>query len=166
MPRKPDFFAHLDRSELEALEAFARQPSATIDSCHEWLLAKGITASRSAVARWKNGFDELDRMSAAAELADVIATADQGTADVAGAVSLQIAQRLQAAIVKGGDDLKAGDLLKMSMAINAVATTQQRVEKLKAIQRDAVKAAELAAKSGKSGVDVVALIKQKLGITP
>lgn len=165
MPRKPDFFAHLDLTELQQLEAFARQPASTIDKCHEWLQAKGITASRSAVARWKNGFDEIDRMSAAAELADVIMSADQGTADVAGAVSLQIAQRLQAAIVKGGENLPTGDLLKMSMAINAVATTQQRVNKLKEQQAAALRTAEAAAKSGASATDVVSTIKKALGIT-
>lgn len=136
MPRKPDFFTQLSRDELEKLQAFAREPSSTVKACHEWLLAHGYTASESAVARWKRRFDEEDRQSEALDLADAIYSASEhGAVDVAGAVSLQLAQRLQAALAKGGDDLKFGDLLKASMAINAAMTTQQRIEKLKTVGR-------------------------------
>jgi len=166
MPRQPDFFSQMERADLEKLEAFARKPGAKIDKVHEFLLAEGFTASRAAVGRWFKRFREVDRMSEAAELADAIhtASAESGAVDVAGAVNLQLAQRLQSALVKGGDRLDIGDLLKGAMAINAMTTAQQRVEKLKKIQADAVQAAEAAAKSGKSATDVVATIKQALGI--
>lgn len=169
MPRKPDFFSQMTRDELEKLEALAREPSATVKRCHEWLLMNGYTASESAVARWKRNFDESDRQHAAAELADAIFTASNGGAvDVAGGVSLQIAQRLQSALVRGGDDLEFGDLLKAAMAVNATMTTEQRIEKLKAAEEakklKAVKAAEAAEKSGASAADVVAVIKRTLGV--
>lgn len=166
MPRKPDFFSQLDRSELEKLEAYAREPGRTVDQVHEHLLVQGFTASRSAVGRWKARFDETDRMSAAAELADAIhtASADAGTVDVAGAVNLQVAQRLQAALVRGGEELALGDLLKASLAISQITANQKRVVELKRQQADAVKTAEAAAKSGASATDVVATIKKALGI--
>lgn len=166
MPRKPDFYQHLDGPGLERLEAFARQPASTIDRVHDWLQAEGIVCSRSAVARWKLGFDEADRMSAAAELADAIHTAssEAGTVDVAGAVNLQLAQRLQAALVNGGDQLPIGDLLKGAMAINALTNAQGKLNDLRKQQADAVRAAEAAAKSGGSATDVVATIKAALGI--
>jgi hypothetical protein len=166
MPRTPDFFAHLDAAELNALEAFAREPKHGIRHCHEWIEAKGIVTSRSAVGRWFKRFRETDRLSEAAELADAIhsASADAGAVDVAGAVNLQLAQRLQAALVKGGDKLAMGDLLKGAMAVNALTNAQGKINEMRRAQADAVKAAEAAAASGQSGVDVVATIKQALGI--
>jgi hypothetical protein len=138
MPRTPDFFAHLDVAELNSLEAFAREPKHGIRHCCEWIEAKGIVTSRSAVGRWFKRFRETDRLSEAAELADAIhsASADAGAVDVAGAVNLQLAQRLQAALVKGGDKLAMGDLLKGAMAVNALTNAQGKIEDLKRTGRE------------------------------
>ena len=138
MPRTPDFFADMTRADLEALEAFAREPKNRLTQVHEWLLAHGFRASRSATQRWLKKFRETDRMSEAAELADAIhsAASNAGAVDVAGAVNLQLAQRLQSALVQGGDKLAIGDLLKGAMAINALTNAQGKVEELKARGRE------------------------------
>jgi hypothetical protein len=138
VPRAPDFFSQMSRAELDQLEAFAREPGRTIDACHEWLLARGYTASRSAVGSWKKKFDESDRIRAATDLSDAIHTAAaECPVDVAGAVNLQIAQRLQAAIVKGGDGLSVKELLACSIAINQLTTSQKRVRQMLAEKFDA-----------------------------
>jgi hypothetical protein len=128
MPRAPDFYKHLDRVELDKFEAFSREPSRTIEQCVEYLQAMGIVVSKSAVGRWKKAFDETDRLSAAAEIADAIHTAasENGTVDVAGAVNLQLAQRLQSVLCKGGDGLVVGDLLKIAMASSALTGSEKR----------------------------------------
>lgn len=164
--RNPDFFEHLTRQQLEQLEAFAREPKANVEKCLDWIGTLGIKTSRSAVGRWFRKFREMDRMSDAAELADAIHTASSsaGAVDVAGAVNLQLAQRLQIALVKGGDKLAMGDLLKGAMAINSLTSAQGRINELRKQQTDALKLAEAAAKSGQSATDVVATIKQALGI--
>lgn len=148
MPRQPDFFVQLQRSDLEKLEAFAREPGRTIDKVHDYLLAQGFTASRSAVGNWLKKFRETDRMLEAAELADAIhtASADAGAVDVAGAVNLQLAQRLQAALVKGGDKLAIGDLLKGAMAVNALTNAQGKLEELKRSGKQQLEALKSAAK--------------------
>ena len=167
MARSPDFFDQLSRPDLEQLQAFAREPKATLKRVHEWMLAHGWTASKSAVHRWLKRFREQDRQSDAAELADAIYTANSatGAVDVAGAVNLQLAQRLQSALVKGGDKLAMGDLLKGAMAVNAITNAQGKLVELKQKQVEAVRAAEAMAKSGTaSATDVVATIKAALGI--
>ncbi|HEX8342212.1 MAG TPA: hypothetical protein VF624_15015 [Tepidisphaeraceae bacterium] len=150
MPRTPDFYSHLDAKELAQFEAFAREPKHKISHCHEWLAAKGIITSKSAVQRWKHRFDETDRMSAAAELAAAIhtASAEGGTVDVAAAVNLQLAQRLQTALVKGGDRLEMGDLLKGAMAISALTSAQGKLNELKRIGREQMEQLKSKAKSG------------------
>lgn len=166
--RAPDFFADMTRSDVERLEAFAREPKATVDKVHDWLLAEGFTrASRSAVGRWLKRFRESDRIREASEFADAIytASAEAGSVDVAGGVNLQLAQRLQMALVKGGDKIAIGDLLKASMAINQISSSESRLRELKQKQAEALRAAEAKANSGATGVDVVATIKEALGIT-
>ena len=117
MPRAPDFFSQMTRDEMEKLEAFAREPGKKVDQVLDFVLANGWKASRSAVGRWLKKFREIDRQSAAAELADAIYTANASTGmvDVAGAVSLQVAQRLQTALLNAGDKVAIGDLHKAAM---------------------------------------------------
>ncbi len=138
MPRPPSFFSHLNADELNQLEAFAREPKHGIRSCKEWIEAKGIVVSKSAVGRWFKRFREEDRQSEAAELADAIhsAASGAGAVDVAGAVNLQLAQRLQAALVNGGDKLAIGDLLKGAMAVNALTNAQGKLEEMKRAGRE------------------------------
>lgn len=132
MPRKPDFFSQLNRDELEKLEAFAREPGRTVDQVHDWLLAQGFTASRSAVGRWKKGFDEEDGLSAAADLADTIFTkhADVGFIDLNKSLALMLQQRLANALATIGPVPK--NLKKM-------ATIGTLVERLARISRHTTK---------------------------
>lgn len=164
--RKPDFFQQMEPADKQKLEAFARTPKATIKKVYEHLLAEGFTASESAVARWFKRFREEDRIIAANELAAAIhsASAEAGTVDIAGGVNLQIAQRLQEALVRGGNKLPIGDLLKAAIAVNQVGNAEKRLNEEKRKQAEAVKAAEHKAKTGASAGDVVATIKQALGI--
>ena len=166
MPRAPDFFAHLDSNELNKLEAFAREPGRKVDDCFDWLTAKGIVTSRSAVGRWLKRFREEDRMSEAAELADAIHTAskDAGTVDVAGAVNLQLAQRLQFALVKGGDKLALGDLLKGAMAVNALTNAQGKLNEIKRLGREELnKLKGAATKRAITAEDIEAVSKAVFG---
>lgn len=130
--RKPDFFQHLSSTDLEKLEAFAREPGSTNAKVRDWILALGVKASSGAVNRWYRNFRESDRQIGASELADAIysASKDAGAVDIAGAVNLQIAQRLQTALVKGGDKIGFADLVKASMAVNQISTAQKRLNEM------------------------------------
>lgn len=130
--RRPDFFQHLSAADLEKLEAFAREPGSTNVKVRDWILALGVKASSGAVNRWLRTFRESDRQIGASELADAIysASKDAGAVDIAGAVNLQIAQRLQTALVKGGDKIGFSDLVKASMAVNQISTAQKRLNEM------------------------------------
>jgi hypothetical protein len=168
MPRSPDFFTGMSTEDLEAFEAFAREPGRTVDDCHEWLLAKGYTPSRSAVGRWKKKFDAQDRLRAASTLAaDVLATAkDAGAVSIGDAATHTLTQVLfeQLLRMQGDEDVKSGDLVNISTALRGAMSVKKQVNELKAQQADAMKAAEAMAKSGKSATDVVATIKAALGL--
>ena len=186
MPRQPDFISQLERNELEQLEAFARKPGRTIDQCFDYLCAEhGFVPSeefpehprrlnRNSVWRWKRRFDEADRMSVASELADAMATAEDeaGAVDLGRGARLMVLQRLVNQIAEMGDDANISVLNKFSTTLEKLTRTGRHSVKLegelielKNQQADAVRAAEAAAKSGKSATDVVSTIKQALGIT-
>jgi hypothetical protein len=164
MPRSPDFFSQLCSDELNKLEAFAREPKATVDRVHEYLLAKGFLASRSAVGRWFKGFKERDRQSVAAEIADAIYSAqgDGATADIAGAVNLQIVQRLQSFLLKGGDKLPVGDLLKASMALGTITNAQVKLNDIKARGREQMQQLATAAKQRQITPEDIERISKKV----
>jgi hypothetical protein len=173
MPRKPDFYSQMSRDELEKLEAFAREPGRTVDACHDWLLAQGFTASRSAVGRWKKAFDETDALSAASDLCDAINTAhaELGSVDLNKAMQLQLQQRMADKLARDGNQqdieyYEAAAGIIERLARSGRHNTKHEIELLELRQRNAEAARLLdqAAKAGDVKHDVVSTIKKALGI--
>jgi hypothetical protein len=135
MPQNPDFFAQLSREELDALEKFAREPSSTVDKCLEWLLAHGYRASRSAVGRWKQGFDMRERFSRSRELAGAMKTAMEGGSfdDVAAAANMQLVNLVfEQSVLMQADEAVDGDTVEaMTRSLkNLVGTKAQHTKML------------------------------------
>jgi hypothetical protein len=135
MPRSPDFFTQLSRDELDALEAYAREPGRTVDGCHEWLLGHGFTASRSAVGVWKKRFDAEDRIAQASRLAgNIMATAKaEGAAGIGEAATHTLSQLLfeQLLRLQTSADVDSGELMKLSISLGNAMKTQNVVNELK-----------------------------------
>ncbi len=160
-----------DRAEYQAL---LRQPATTIDDLLDWLDERGFAVSRGAVWKHRRNFQEtLDGVRRSAELARAFAdVAREGGVESLGEASLARFQQIMAEKLLSIDvdgDMDAKELLQLSMAMNQAATTKQRIEKVKREyeqrQQDALARAQAAAAGGASGADVVATIKQALGIT-
>jgi hypothetical protein len=172
MPRHFKVHELLDRSELDQLEEFAREPGRTVDECHEWLLARGYQISRTAVGTWKGAFQVQDQFRAGNEVARTLleAAKEQGVANVADAASLQIGQMLFEAMVKGQEtgQVDTKDLVNLSAGLKNVITGSRHLEKLKAEVRErqqlAVAEAEKVAKAGGSNEAVVSKVREILGI--
>lgn len=114
----------LSRSELDQLEAFAREPGRTIDECHEWLQAQGFTMSRGAVHNWKRDFDAQvlqERFSRSGELARALksAVADKGFEDVADAAVMQLTQVVfeQASKLEADGEIDPLDVQRMTKSL-------------------------------------------------
>lgn len=152
MPRAPDFFAELSADELKLLEAFAREPGRTVDQCVDWLEAHGVTqVSRSAVGRWKQKFDANDKLRAASELAaDVLETAKQsGSVGIGDAATHTLSQLLFESLLRmqGQDQVKSGELLKLSMALKNAMQTKSEIDELRAKGREQMEQLKSAAKA-------------------
>jgi hypothetical protein len=162
----------LSREELDELESFAREPARTIDQCHDWLQAHGFTLSRGAVHNWKREFDVEDKFRASNEVARVLLDAAKGKDVVAisDAATLQLSQMLFEQLLKlqGDGEVTTKDLWGVSMALNNVVRSKQRVEQLQVEMaerhRQAIEEAEKTAKAGGGGAAVVSKVREILGI--
>ena len=158
----------LSRDELDAFEAFAREPARTVDECHEWLEAHGFQISRGAVGNWKREFDATDKFRASNEVARALVDAAKagGTVAVSDAANLKLSQMVFEQLLKlqNDDDVSTKELWALSMAVKNVVQGQRHVEKLKEEVAAAIATADRKAKTGATAGDVVATIKQALGI--
>ena len=115
----------LTRSELDALEAFAREPGRTVDECFQWMLERGFTLSRSAVGTWKQAFDGqllAERFSNSGELAKALKGAIQGGNfdDIAEAAVMQLTQVVfeSSAALQSGGGVDPLDVQRMTRSLN------------------------------------------------
>lgn len=172
MPRHFKVHELLDRSELDQLEEFAREPGRTVDACHEWLQARGYVISRTAVGAWKSEFLVQDKFRAGNAVARSLieATREEGVEQIADAASVQIGQMLFEAMIRGQESgaVETKDLLLMSASLKNIITGSRHLEKLKQEVRDrqqlAVAEAEKVAKAGGSNEAVVSKVREILGI--
>lgn len=127
----------LGLEELNALEAFAREPGRTVDECWEWMQAKGYTLSRSAVGTWKKEFDSIlmtERFSRAGELAMAInqSAAASGAVGIADAAMKQLTQVVfeQAVKLQSEGEIEPLDIVRWSAALKSLTGTKKDVEQL------------------------------------
>jgi mannose-6-phosphate isomerase class I len=164
----------LQADELAKLEEFARKPGRTIDECKHWLEAQGFIVSRSAVARWKDAFDQEDGFKASAELARGlmdVAAAGKGATDLIEAANLKLGQVVfeQLGKMHASGEVDAMEVRALSTAMrNSLATThgvEQVRREMKANEEKAMAEAEKAAKQGASGEAVARKMRELLGLT-
>lgn len=172
--RVDEVLAELDAADRAAYEELLRRPATTINDLLAWLSERGLQVSRGAVWKHRRNFqDVLDGVRRSAEMARAFAdVARQGGIESLGEASLARFQQLMTEKLLSLDaegEMDSKELLQLSMAMNAAATTRQRIETVKREfeerQREALDRAQAAAASGATGADVVATIKQALGIT-
>lgn len=165
----------LDASELEELEAFARERARTVDELHEWLLGRGFTCSRTAAWNWRQKFDEArmrERTSGAGSLAQVMldAARESGGLQVHDAAVLQLSQLVfEAAAAKAlQGELSDESLASMALAMQRLTLAKGRLELTRGEmikqQRAALEKAEAVAEGGGSAQDVVTTVRELLGI--
>jgi hypothetical protein len=111
-----------EESERAEYEQLARQPGTTIDDLWEWLRGKGFSIARSSVARHKRSFDELSasvRRSSETAAAFASVAKDAGIAGLADASLGRFQQLLMEKLFQmdSEEELSAGDLMKLSMAL-------------------------------------------------
>jgi hypothetical protein len=161
--------------DREALEVFAREPGRTIDECHEWLLSRGYTMSRTAVANWLADWREQlmrERMSGSGKLASAFmeAAKSDGGLKIPDAAVMTIAQMIfeHGSTLAAGGEVDAKDLATMSLAMQRLMLAKARLEATRSefIEREkaAIEAADKKVKAGASAGSVVEAIKQSLGI--
>jgi hypothetical protein len=173
VPRHHKVHELLDREELDALEAFAREPGRTVDEVHEWLQAKGYTLARSSAGRWLSAFVAEDKFKAASEVARSIVTAaadDKGAVAIADATALKVNQMVfEAALrLQSDDQVETKELLQLAQAWRHGVLGKRDVERVRSeiADRDkaAVAAMEQQAKAGASPDELVKTARELLGI--
>jgi hypothetical protein len=165
----------LDARQLEALEAFAREPGRTVDELAGWMKERGHELSRTAVWNWKRSFDEQrmrERFSRSAELATAIRDAAKtgGAVQISEAAMLQLSQVIfeQAAKLQADGEVDSQDILRLTASIKSLMDSTQRANAIRADfetrEKAAVDAASKAAEGGASGEEIVARMREALGV--
>lgn len=158
----------LSAAELAELEAFAREPGRTVDECHQWMLERGFTLSRSAVGTWKAAFNTTDKFAASNEVAKGIMEAAKagGAVALSDAALMNLSQTLFETTLRLQSDetVSVKDLFAMSMALKTSTSTIGQIRELKEKQAAAVNAAAQAAREGGSAADVVSKVREILGV--
>lgn len=133
----------LSREELDELEAFAREPGRTVDECHQWMLERGFTLSRSAVGTWKREFDSQlmsERLSRSSELAKALkATANEsGATAIADAAVTQLCQVVfeQSSMLEANGQIDPLDVMRLTRSLKNLTGTKRDVELLLAEKFD------------------------------
>jgi hypothetical protein len=161
----------LNASELEELEAFAREPGRTYDEIHEWLQARGFTVSRTAAGNWKREFDQrvmAERFSRSSGLAAAIngAISKEGIEAVAKGASKQLMQVIfeQSSMLEQDGKVDPLDVQRWTRSLNNLVESERKVLKLQEERDEALrKQAELEArlKDGKANLN-----KELAGVIP
>ena len=116
--RQPDFFRQLNEQALEAMEEYARQPGRTGDEVFDWLEARKVKTSRSAVYRWLQDFRLEDRTRRASETARVyLDAARQGDPHAVTEASLRKFEELVFDFMVNAEEPDAKDLMFVASAM-------------------------------------------------
>lgn len=162
----------LSREEVEELEAFVRERRRTIDECHEWLLSRGFTLSRGAVANWRDDFEQKvqqERFSRSGELARALksAVADKGFEDVADAAVMQLTQVVfeQASKLEAEGDIDPLDVQRMTKSLSNLVGGKSALVKLLAAKFEREMKAKQEAKPGTiTAQDIAEVRKAVFGV--
>lgn len=173
----PHFEVHnqLKADELQELEAFAREPGRTVDEIHQWLLERGFTMGRSSAGRWMTAFRkqlQAERFGRSADLARAIEGAinREGIEAVAKGASKQLLQVVfeQASMLEAEGKVDPLDVQRWSRSLKTLIESERHTlklrEELAQMKRQQSAAVAAAEQAGRSGGDVVAVIKEALGI--
>jgi hypothetical protein len=168
-------FLHGQPAEVQAqYEALLRNPASTVEDLFGWLLDQGYDGGRTSVHTHRRSFSEtLEGVRRSAELARAFASVarTEGIEGVSDAALMRMQQVLmeQSFLLDAQGDLDPADLVNMTNAIGNVIKAKRHVEALRqefeAKQKAALEAAQKAAAGGAAASDVVATIKQALGIS-
>jgi hypothetical protein len=173
MPRHFKIHELLSREELDGLEAFTREPGRTIDEIDEWLQAAGKPVSRGGIHTWRTDFLLNDKFRAANEAARSVfaaQAADKDAVSLSDAATSQLAQMIfeQLVTLQIDGKVETKELWAASMALKNVINSKRQVEKLQEEiadrQKLAVSEAEKVAKAGGGAENVVAKVREILGI--
>lgn len=172
MPRQFKVHEVITREDLSQLEDFAREPGRKVDQIYDWLQAHGYQVGRTAAYNWLRNFRENDRFTASGEVAKAIMEASKGKDAVA--ISDAAVMKLAQVVFEGSLTLQADEMLdtrdvqRMTAALKNVITSKRHLEKLQeemeSKQKLAAAEAEKLAKSGGTATDVVAKVREILGI--
>jgi Asp-tRNA(Asn)/Glu-tRNA(Gln) amidotransferase C subunit len=164
MARGPDFFRKMTQAQIDALEEFARHPGKTVDEVAGHLQDQQVATSRSAVGRWLQDFRLWDRSNRAAERrAKYMELSDKldpgGTAK---AIHRILSERIAELAMDADDEDKVDKLTRsFDRMVNKLDQLEERERRI----AEVLAQEDQAAKSGKSATDVVATIKQALGLS-
>ena len=142
----------LTRVELDALEAFAREPGRTVDEVHEHLLAEGFTIGRTACWQWLRMFLDNDRFAASNDVARSLVDAAKagGTVAISDAATLQLSQMLFEQLLKlqSEEAVDTKELWAASMALKNVIGAKGAVEQIKVRFDEQIEAAKAKRRGG------------------
>lgn len=126
----------LKPADLEAYQAYLREPRTTNTSAHAWLVARGYaTFSESAVARHKRFYlerfaGEADALERARQWAILARDAPRAGGDlVAGAVTLSEAMLLREMFACGSDPVSDEDLERFGDLVSRMVNTRAALTK-------------------------------------
>lgn len=170
MPNHFKIHQLLNRAELAELQDFAREPARTVDECLDWLIQRDFAVSRGAVGNWLREFLTGDRFAAANDTARAVLEAARGkdAVQLSDAATEQMAQILfeQFLGMQSMGQLATKDVINMSGALKNLITSKRHLEKLEeeiaAKQKKAIDDAAVAANSGATPQQLVALMREAL----
>lgn len=168
-----ELLSKMTEEDRAAYDTLLHDPATTIDDRLEFFLSRGVHISRGAV--WKHGrsFQEkLDGIRRSSEIARAfMAVAKEGGAAGLSEASLSrfqqlLMEKLMAMEDEGETD--SGELMKLSIALQTAIKASGQIQEIKAEyekrQKDALAAAEQAAKRGEGSEAVVSKVREILGI--
>lgn len=147
----------LDPRVREAVDAAIRDGRATIDEIVELVRGMGGEASRSAIGRYKQAFEEgMQSFRLAREMAGVWGKRmeedpDSPVARLAGQVLSGVALNTATAMIQSGEAVPAGELMFLAKALDHMARAEKTTaDKLILVRREiAAKAADVATREAK-----------------
>ena len=177
-PPTPRQFLRVDQTLKEedraAYEALLSDPRTRIEDCQAWMKARGYPKlGRYALGTHRIRFrDKLDGVRQSARFARAIAQVarENGDAAMSDGMLTRFEQVLLEQLVRleEHDKLELKDLTEMSKCVSSAVGSRERFEELRreheAIKRRAAEECERLRDSGASGKDVVARMREILGV--
>jgi hypothetical protein len=165
MNRGPEFFKQMTREQVDQLERFADAPGRTAEECRSWLADLGVEVPSSTMYRWFQDFRAWAESVRRGEFCRALIDAKNTDPDAVHEATLQL---LDAAVLDklvSGEPLTPKDLKELAATRSVSSKERAELRRVRAENAAAKKAIAEGEAKGKSAVDVVATIKEALGIT-